>query len=92
MRVQTKVKLVMSSIVVCCVAISSLILVGGLNSLLGEEIPTGETYISTYSYCGAWSGAGGQNHCTLWLTGQEKRERTIVHGYWWETTSSRIAK
>jgi hypothetical protein len=92
MNTKTKVNLVLGSIVVCCMLIVVSVAIPALNELLGTTENTGEKYVSSYTYCGAWAGAGGQNHCTMWLTGHETRVKTLVHGYWWETTSSELAK
>ena len=92
MKTDTKANIVLGSIVACCIAIIGLVGATILNELLGTVENTGETYVQTYTYCGGYSGAGGQNHCTMWLTGRETRVKTIVHGYWWETTSSELPK
>lgn len=92
MKTSTKVNLVIGAIVVCCVAIVGLVSVTALNEVLGTTESTGEKYVASYSYCGAWAGAGGQHHCTMWLTGHETRVKTLVHGLWWETSSSELAK
>jgi hypothetical protein len=92
MKTQTKVNLIMGSIVVCCVAIVGLIGITALNEVLGTTEVTDETYVSSYTYCALYSGSGGQSHCVNWKTGHETRVKTLVHGFWWETTSSILAK
>lgn len=93
MKTQTKVNLVMGGIVAISLTIAGLIGATILNEALGTTEITNETYVSSYTYCGGYyAGTGGQSHCTLWATGHEKRIKTIVHGLWWETTSSVRAK
>ena len=92
MKTNTKANLILGAIALCCVSIVGLVGVTALNEVLGTVENTGETYVSSYTYCGGYSGVGGQNHCTMWLTGRETRVKTIVHGFWWETTSSELAK
>jgi hypothetical protein len=92
MKTSTKVNLILGLIVVCCVSIVGLVGATALNECLGTVENTGEKFEQYYTYCGGYSGAGGQNHCTMWLTGHETRVKTLVHGRWWETTSSELAK
>jgi hypothetical protein len=93
MKTQTKVNLVMGGIVAICITVAGLLAVTIANEALGTTEVTGERYEASYTYCGGYyAGAGGQSHCTLWATGHETRIKTIVHGLWWETTSSVKAK
>lgn len=93
MKTQTKANLVLGSIAVITLSIAGLLAVTIANEALGTTEITDETYVSSYTYCGGYyAGTGGQSHCTLWATGRETRIKTIVHGLWWDTTSSIKAK
>ena len=61
-----------------------------VNECAGSYEVTSEPYTASYIYCAAWARVGGQNNCTLWLSGTERRVNTKVHGYFFETTSYRV--
>jgi hypothetical protein len=72
---------------IACVAMIATVLA---NELGGTYETVGEPYTASYSYCGAWAGAGGQHHCSMWLVGHERRINTIVHGWFFETTGYKV--
>lgn len=60
------------------------------NEVGGTYETVGEPYTASYTYCGAWAGVGGTRHCSMYLVGTERRINTIVHGWFYETTSYKI--
>ena len=60
------------------------------NEVGGTYEVVGEPYTYSYSYCGAYAGVGGTRHCSLWLTGTERRVNTKVHGLFFDTTSYKV--
>jgi hypothetical protein len=60
------------------------------NEVGGTTEVVGEPYTASFTYCGMYSGVGGTRHCSMWLTGHERRVNTIVHGWFFETTSYRV--
>ena len=74
----------------CLVACVAFVSVMVANEVGGTYEVVSEPYTATYTYCAAWAGAGGQHHCTAYLTGTERRVNTIVHGYFFETTGYKV--
>ena len=70
-----------------CVAF---VTVMAVNDFCGTYETVGEVYTESFSYCGAWAGAGGQHHCSMWLVGHERRINTKVHGFFFETTGYKV--
>lgn len=79
-------KCIVGSILACVAFVVVMI----ANEVGGTSEVVGEPYTASYTYCGAWAGAGGQHHCSLWLVGTERRVNTLVHGWFFETTGYKV--
>lgn len=62
------------------------------NEVCGTSEPVGEVYTASYSYCGQYAGSGGTRHCSLWLTGTEKRQNTRVTGLFFNVDSYKVVR
>ena len=60
------------------------------NQAGGTSEPYGEVYTASYTYCGAWSGVGGTRHCSLYLTGTERRQNTHIKGLFFDVDSYKV--
>lgn len=76
------------------VTIGAALVVGALiaNEYFGTSEPYGEVYTASYSYCGQYAGVGGTRHCSLWLTGTEKRQNTHINGLLFDVDSYKVVR
>lgn len=69
---------------------ASFITAAVVNDVCGSYETVGDSYVESFSYCGAYAGVGGTRHCSMWLVGHERRVNTKVHGLIWDHDSYKV--
>jgi len=77
-------------IVACVLTVFGIVGTSIVNDVFGTYEVVGEPYTVSYSYCGRWTGAGGQSHCADWKVGHERRVNTKVHGLFFDKDSYKV--
>lgn len=80
----------MKTLVAVTVAMIMFVAVVIANEVAGTYETVGEPYTASFTYCAQYTGVGGTRHCSLYLTGTERRVNTRVHGYFFDTDSYKV--